>query len=608
MNTRTSPFKRAKAARLFREGASYRTVRAETGIAISTLQEWRKRDPDFISLVDGKATLHVGPVKLQVAQDAPILDDGVQETYVWLSPTAEVLGYAPAANATHLKAVLVSARNVERIRTELAEGRRPTDFSDERMLTLSADALPAFHDRKTAETLLTITQPDEAEAFKAFCALWKFRAGETRDVRTLEERWESQEMLLDALTSNPHTYAAKARKLGETTLAVAYCGFASRFRDSGNTRVHEFSYRERAALQLLADTRYGLDNLPAFLRLPVKRETMKQVVYDAGDCEQIVEAFPTSDSTAVELTSTHALVDELADIPRNQQVFASLYPTFAAPGCTSTILTTGKGPADWSATYWRSCKDGDGIHVPIFIPATARPGRDADWLSRTRKQMTQADFRVEYAMQEEDVFAGHSGSLFRSEDVDTCCVYSGPRYAARWAERRIYKPKHRYVISWDIGGSGAFADASVGTALDITHGVIEVLEQRRFTSLPYPRLLQEIARMHRDYPSAPTCIEANGIGQAVLGTVDIPKEELIEFSTTNISKNRAISTLEIHLQNNEISWETDACPNLAGELKSYQIPDDYCVTDCVMSLAIGLDCAGQALPTPGRILGVLTFD
>lgn len=81
MNTRTSPFKRAKAARLFREGASYRTVRAETGIAISTLQEWRKRDPDFISLVDGKATLHVGPVKLQVAQDAPILDDGVQETY-----------------------------------------------------------------------------------------------------------------------------------------------------------------------------------------------------------------------------------------------------------------------------------------------------------------------------------------------------------------------------------------------------------------------------------------------------------------------------------------------------------------------------------------------
>jgi len=109
------------------------------------------------------------------------------------------------------------------------------------------------------------------------------------------------------------------------------------------------------------------------------------------------------------------MCDEFAHWPGNERIFAALEPTFSAPGCTSELLTTGVGPADWSSEYWRSCKDGDGLHTPFFTPATARPDRTSEWLTAKRRTMTKAAFRTEYALEESD----HRATSSRSPDSGT---------------------------------------------------------------------------------------------------------------------------------------------------------------------------------------------
>ena len=100
--------------------------------------------------------------------------------------------------------------------------------------------------------------------------------------------------------------------------------------------------------------KFGLDGLPSYLKLPnAKDPTLKTLDYDAGsDDMRSIQSFPMSMSTSVELTFTHVMLDEFAHWKNGEAVFAALEPTYTSEGATSEILTTGKGPADWSAETW----------------------------------------------------------------------------------------------------------------------------------------------------------------------------------------------------------------------------------------------------------------
>ena len=60
-----------------------------------------------------------------------------------------------------------------------------------------------------------------------------------------------------------------------------------------------------------------------WLRLPVERETQQEVVYSAGaDDERTVVSYPMSKVTAIEETSSHALLDEFGAWPDNETLVA----------------------------------------------------------------------------------------------------------------------------------------------------------------------------------------------------------------------------------------------------------------------------------------------
>jgi hypothetical protein len=615
VHTRVSPHKRLKAARLIRQGMPTPSVERETGISKRTLFRWLRDDPDFLTLVHGQGTLQVGPIRIVADHDAPTLDDAGDESLVWIDrPTATVIGSVAVQDATHLRAIFVT--DVQRARDELAAGRMPYD-PDARSFSLRADALPALADPDDLALLCRLCGDDKTEAFRAWLSVWKFRSGEDKAIRTLgEEMWEGQRGLADTLATANFTYILKARKLGQSTLCVSYAGFCARVRDE-HARVHAYSYRERASLRLLEQIRFGLDHLPEFLRLPLERETRQELVFDAGaDDERTIVSYPMSKNTSIEETSTHALLDEFAFWPDTETTFGRLEPTFTADGATATLVTTGNGPANFATLLWNQCKDGDGIFEPVFLPATARPGRDQAWLERKRRSMTASGFRSEYALTEQDALAGPAEREFSSDDIAQCIRY--PRYGSRsrtgWPfgkaqhafprkNRREPERLCKYILGVDVGKK----DATVITAVDVTSDTFHVAGYWRYVGLTYPAIQSHITRIAHDYPNAPVVIEANAMGQAVIENLSLTNR-VIPFFTSATSKARAIEQLARKLQNWELQFDARDLTQLYNELCGYTVPDDYIVQDSVMSLALAIDQAAEAFSAknqPGRLMDVI---
>jgi hypothetical protein len=63
----------------------------------------------------------------------------------------------------------------------------------------------------------------------------------------------------------------------------------------------------------LRTLRRGFDGLPAFLRLPLVRETSTVLLYAAGHGDtRSLKVFPATPTAAIEATSSHLVLDEWA--------------------------------------------------------------------------------------------------------------------------------------------------------------------------------------------------------------------------------------------------------------------------------------------------------
>jgi hypothetical protein len=587
-----TPQTRARAARLLREGKSNPQVARATKTSTATIKRWKK-DPDFLNTMHGRGVLTLGHVRVQAAESDLLQQAPCEESWVWIGDGC-VLGSLLVEGATHLRAAFITTpERVQAVRDALEQNVIPV-HSGERTCVLAPAALSLLQDDREALDLLTrICTLPPAEAFRAFLSLWHFRAQETKDVRLLGEHlWEAQDIFVREIAEHPHVYALKARKLGQSTIACAYDGFVMRFRDE-NARVHLFSRREKAALELLDAVKFGLQRLPDWLRLPVARTTAREFELDAGAHDRrLAVTYPTTEDTAVEATATHTHIDEWADMPRPDRIFASLEPTFSAPGCTSLLVTTGNGPANPSAQYWRRCLAGEGLHHPAFIPATARPDRDQAWLEQKRRTMLPDAFSTEYALSWEQAIAGPGGHVFAAAAIEAAMTDARPLVQSALSGRK-------YVIAWDIGSRH---DHAVGIVLDVSEEVFDVACYVRLKG-DYPQIQRAIEDLHGAFArSSFTVIENNSIGAAVADNVDIPAHQLRRFMTSEASKERIIEALRLRLQLQLLKFQP-SLKQLASELRDYQLPDTNCVQDSVMALAIALDYApeAQAFQARGRI-------
>lgn len=418
-----------------------------------------------------------------------------------------------------------------------------------------------------------------ATDFRHFLRYWNFVNQETGKVQILgQDLWEGQEEFIRCMKEKPKVYALKARKLGYTTLGIAYDGWVARFGPT-NARVHCFSRREEAANQILNHIYFGLQRLPPWMQLPMRKKSSIIVINGGPDDTRIVQAYPANEETAVEETANHAHVDEWARMGNPRKVYQAIEPTMAG---TAHIITTGLGPTNYSGIFWLKSMSGDTPFFPFFTGALSRQGRDPTWLESKRRSMDEMSFRQEYAMSWEDALYGGGTFQFKRSDLDRCCNGTGWQ-APEWG--------HDYSIAWDIG---RHHDAAVGIVIDKSVVPRQVVDYVRLRSKPFPFIQAEIERHWELYGGTGKCtlkVEKNGPGEAVLENLDLP-ERLIEeakFHTGQASKARIINGLTVAIEHHELHYNKEQWPQLDAELRGYQIPDDDVTQDSVMALAIADD-------------------
>jgi hypothetical protein len=239
--------------------------------------------------------------------------------------------------------------------------------------------------------------PDEAmelarsaRSFRHFLRHWRFRNRETGQVQTFADLWEGQARLAELMEREPWIFALKAGKLGFSELACAYDGWVARFRQP-NARVHLFSRNLLAARSLLDWVRFGLTNLPDYMRLPVaegqadgNNSTSLKLLAGPDDVRTVI-SYPATPHVAIDQTAQHTHLDEFARQPGGGEVVWRSVETTVAPGGSLHIVTRGAGP-NFAARLWRQAQRGESRLRPFFAPWDARPDRDQRWYEQERRE------------------------------------------------------------------------------------------------------------------------------------------------------------------------------------------------------------------------------
>jgi hypothetical protein len=431
--------------------------------------------------------------------------------------------------------------------------------------------------------------------FREFLNHWQFLDQDSGVIRTLGHTlWPAQEEFVRTAVSNPWVFYLKARQLGESTMACAFDGYCLRVRDA-NGRVHVFSRRDDEAKDLLKIVRFGMDGLPGWLSLPLGRESANEIVWIAGDGDRrLLHAYPTGKATGRGATCTHAHVDEWAIMEDPQGVWAAVEPSISKEGGSCHLVTTGLGPTNYSSRYWESCEKGEGAHYPCFIPALgSRPTYTKEHLLRKKSTMDQQAYRSEYPETWRDAISGGGQFFFLGKHLDAVGVDA--------LGLQVAVPGHKYVKAWDLG----LKDASVGICLDCTDApMMDVVGYVYLKGVDAPQVQRNIEKFHRDFPGV-TVIEDNNMGEWTRQSLDIPESQLLGWHTSRPSKAKILSGLYTALASYYLKWKPEECRELTTEMKSYQLPDDNVVQDCVMTLAIAVEHAPAAFEGGGRILGVI---
>ena len=197
--------------------------------------------------------------------------------------------------------------------------------------------------------------------------------------------WGGQRRFLEALLSDRHVVSIKSRKVGLSTLACAHAAWTMRIRDM-NAAVHLLSYREAAAQELLRTLKCGFEGLPAYLRLPLVRETSTLLSYAAGVRDQrSLKVFPATAKAAIEATTSHLVLDEWAHTFDPEAVWVALEPTLPARA-SSALITTAHTPGDFVHDYWLRSQKGETRHRAVFVSALERPDRSHAWLEQKLRE------------------------------------------------------------------------------------------------------------------------------------------------------------------------------------------------------------------------------
>jgi terminase large subunit-like protein len=576
---------RQKAAEVLRGGGTHPRAAKAAGVNVSTIKRWLK-EPAFRAMVTTSPDIRAGAPGRMNGRGGSREPQRDERSRMWVAASGdrfEVLGYqippsAYDAAASVLHVHVVRPEACDRVAASIDDGAFPTDSA---YVSVPLKELDDVLDN--LPFVCRLGSGDELESLMAWLEVWTV-IDEGGFSRTLADSlWEGQRRFLESLLKHRHVLSIKARKVGLSTLVCAHAAWTARIRDP-NASVNLFSYREDAARELLSNLRTGFNGLPAFLRLPLIRETSNVLVYAAGPSDtRALKVYPATSKAAIEATSSHIVLDEWAHMGDAEAVWTAVEPTLSARA-TSALITTARTSGDFVHDYYTRSEAGETRHKPVFVSVLERADRSIAWLEEKRRQEGKWRVLRNYPLTAEEAFAAPGEPYFPAELLDA-------------AQHDAMRPSpvrrgDRYLKAWDIGRR----DASVCVVLRVPSAdeaeIYNVMDYHRLAGEDYPTIQREIKAMHRRYPG-PTVVESNSIGLPLIENLGLPEAELIAHHTTQASKEQMLTAIELLLQQRALKIHA-GFRQLLTELASYRRPDNSITQDSVMALGIAVQNAELA--------------
>lgn len=332
--------------------------------------------------------------------------------------------------------------------------------------------------------------------------------------------WPAQMTTLRRMADERMLVVLKARQLGISWLSLAYALWLLLFHAPATVLL--FSLREAEAVELLGRLKQMHERLPKWMQVRrVLRAGGKEWVLSNGS-----RALAFSTKGGRSHTGTLAIVDEADFVPELSSFLNGVKPTIDAGGKLFLISTSDKSrPVSTFKNLFRAAVEGVGDYKPVFLPWSARPGRDVSWHERTKAEMfaqrgTNDDFYAEYPATVEEALAPeeldrrlpYSWVKLVTEEALALSEAEGPAVPGLTVYLKP-EPGRRYVIGADPAEGNPNSDDSAAIVLEEESwgevaNLVGKLEPSVFAS--------HIGEVSEYYNGADALVERNNHGHTVI--------------------------------------------------------------------------------------------
>jgi len=223
--------------------------------------------------------------------------------------------------------------------------------------------------------------------------------------------WEAQKPVLTSFINERLVQVLKARQLGLTWLALAYCAHRLIFRE-GFT-ITALSKSDDDAKELVRRLEFILDNLPVWL-VGVKGKGWEKTTEHISILHKnnsTFQSFASSQNAGRSFTVNLVLLDEWAFQAWARDIWSAAYPSINRPTGGQVI---GLSTIERGTLFEDIWNDKDSNFKKIFLGWSSDPRRDQAWYKRTESDLKFAnkDVRAEYPATPEEALAIPGGAFF----------------------------------------------------------------------------------------------------------------------------------------------------------------------------------------------------
>lgn len=320
--------------------------------------------------------------------------------------------------------------------------------------------------------------------------------------------YECQKKKVRTILGNRKVIVMEPRQNGKTVVAAGCILHYTLFQERKSVAV--LANKKDGAYEVIDRYKIMYENLPRWMQQGVKKWNEGTVILENGSK---VFAAATTTSGIRGKSINWLYIDEAAIIPNNlaEKFFASAFPTISSGVTTKILMTSTPMGFNHFWKFWNEAKKKKNDFVPLFIPYTEIPGRDAAWAAERLRELGP----VKYAQEVSCEFLGSSNTLINAQTLGAMSSVEPIRTNLHLDVYEEPIPGHTYVIVADTS-RGVGGNYSAFSVIDVTNvPYVFAAKYRRNDIAPmlYPTAIHKTAK---EYNDAYILVEINDVGGQIV--------------------------------------------------------------------------------------------